>query len=223
MSGHFQLYLIRHAQSANNALPEAQRIEDPGITSLGVQQAELLAERLEQIPFTHVFTSGFRRALETTRPLAKRIAIQPSIRTEIHEVGGCYRGYIPGQLHGRPGMNREALSREFPGFVIPADIDVSGWWKSQPYETHWQATSRAQQQAARLRDEFCGTSAVVGCIIHADFKDLMLAEILGEVYREHAMADLKNTGVTRIDFRGSTPEVVWFNDTSHLGDELKSS
>ena len=35
-----ELYLIRHAQSQNNALPEEQRVEDPGLTELGNQQAD---------------------------------------------------------------------------------------------------------------------------------------------------------------------------------------
>ena len=43
------LFLIRHAQSANNALYDSSgstigRVEDPELTSLGVRQAQILAD-----------------------------------------------------------------------------------------------------------------------------------------------------------------------------------
>ena len=64
-----ELYLIRHAQSLNNALPEEQRVEDPGLTELGLQQADCLGKWIGTLALTKVITSPFRRALET----AKRI------------------------------------------------------------------------------------------------------------------------------------------------------
>jgi 2,3-bisphosphoglycerate-dependent phosphoglycerate mutase len=39
-----QLYLIRHAESTNNAKPPRQRVEDPPITELGESQATHLAK-----------------------------------------------------------------------------------------------------------------------------------------------------------------------------------
>ena len=37
-----RLYLIRHAQSENNARPEHERVEDPGLTELGARQIDHL-------------------------------------------------------------------------------------------------------------------------------------------------------------------------------------
>lgn len=223
MSQAFEIFLIRHAQSANNARPESQRVEDPSITELGFQQADELAKAYDGIPFTHVLTSGFRRALQTTRPLAQRAGVRPAIRTDIHEVGGCFRGYLPGQLEGRPGLNRSSLQHEFSEFSIPDDIGGEGWWKCQPHESFQQAQQRADRQANLLCEEFRGTGAVVGCVIHADFKDLLLRSLLRESYAALRGADLLNTGVTHLLLSGEAPEVVRFNDAAHLSEELWTS
>ena len=41
-----ELYIIRHAESENNAGPEDERTEDPSLSPLGYQQAECLVNRI---------------------------------------------------------------------------------------------------------------------------------------------------------------------------------
>jgi 2,3-bisphosphoglycerate-dependent phosphoglycerate mutase len=214
------LYLIRHAQSQNNALPEEQRTEDPGITAAGRRQAALLADRFAGAPITHVLTSAFRRALETTQPLARGLGVPPVIWTDLHEIGGCYRGHLPTAREGRPGMGRRQLRAEFPDFEVPGDIDDEGWWKSRPYESTDQAMARARRQSDRLVEEFGHTDAVVACVIHADFKALMIKTILGNDCPPCDFSDLWNVGVTAFQFQQRQPRVELLNDVSHLPEEL---
>ena len=217
-----QLYLIRHAQSQNNARPESERIEDPGITEVGQRQARLLADRFAGQGVTHLLTSAFRRALQTTRPLANSLGLTPRIWTELHERGGCYRGYQPGQQEGRPGLTRRELQRDFPEFEIPSDIDQHGWWKSRPHETFAQAWSRAGRQVDRLFAEFAGTDAEVACVIHADFKELMLRRILEEKFDHHLGASLLNVSVSHFRFEGRQPQLVALCDVTHVPDGLRT-
>lgn len=223
MAERFELYIIRHAQSANNALPESQRVEDPSITDVGQVQVQRLAERFRGIPITHALTSAFLRAVQTLEPLAEVVDAQPMIWTDLHEVGGCYRGYELGQIEGAPGMDRETLSLRFPNFQIPDDIDEHGWWKSKPYEDWAAAQRRADEQGQRLLNEFAGSDARVACVIHADFKDLLLRSMLKEQYAEFQDADLRNTGVTLLSCASTAVEVVEFNDVSHLSEDLITS
>lgn len=220
MSSSFQLYIIRHAQSANNALPESQRVEDPTITEIGQQQVQRLAERFRDVPITHALTSAFLRAIQTMQPLAEAVGAKPEIWTDLHEVGGCFAGHVPGELQGRPGMNRETLQERFPDFQLPDDIDEHGWWKGSSYEDIQVAQQRAKTQAARLLDEFNGTDAKVACVIHADFKDLLLRVLLPEDYQ---YADLRNTGVTELRCSDAGVELVELNDVWHLTTELITS
>lgn len=218
----FELHIIRHAQSANNALPESERVEDPPITKTGQIQVQRLAERFKTLDVTHALTSAFLRAIQTMQPLASAVKLRPAIWTDLHEVGGCFRGHAT-SIQGAPGMNRETLETEFSDFELPKDIDEDGWWKSKPYEDWNDAQERAEQQANKLREVFSDTNAKVACVIHADFKDLLLSSILQSDYKDYRHADLKNTGVTSLRWGPDQIEVVQFNDVSHLTDDLITS
>ena len=211
-----ELLLIRHAQSQNNALPESQRVEDPGITSLGLQQARQLAEAAAAWDVELLLTSAFRRALETAEQLHQRTSLRPRIWPELHENGGCYTGHLPGQMAGRPGMNARQIGERFPAFDIEGEIAEGGWWQSRPRESAEESWRRAQQQARRLLETHRGRSRVA-CVVHADFKSLLLDALLGDRWNELAAEPLYNTGVTwlRCDGAGEV-SVQQFNDVEHL-------
>ena len=224
----FQLYLVRHGESANNALPEAQRVSDPSLTPLGKQQADLLGERFARMAADNekmdvLLTSAFLRAIQTVRPIAGNLQMRPEIRTDLYEVGGCYSGHLPGEKVGDTGLTRAQLHADFPEYDVPDDIDEHGWYKRKPVETHAQAVQRAAEQAQRLRSEFEGRSVRVLCLIHADFKRLLLQEFVTDPH--YADALLNNTSVTHLQFSGaagSEPEIVVHNDISHLTHDLHS-
>ena len=122
-----QLYVIRHAQSENNARwaqsgSDSERLADPPLTSLGVQQAQRLAQFLalgegagdgERDPFnhrgfglTHLYCSLMQRAVHTADILAETLALQPQGWAEIHERGGIYeQDPQTGARVGLPGLD----------------------------------------------------------------------------------------------------------------------
>ena len=212
-----ELLLIRHAQSQNNALPESQRVEDPGITETGRRQAALLAERLPQWDVELVLTSAFRRALETAAAL-QAVGVQPHIWSELHEVGGCYEGHLPGQMNGRPGMSAETIEKHFPGFTMEQRISEEGWWACRARETNSQSWQRAESQAGRLV-QLRQQQRRVACVIHADFKSLLLQVLLGDAWQPLAAEPLYNTGVTWLDCGGDQIQVLKFNDVAHLPED----
>jgi 2,3-bisphosphoglycerate-dependent phosphoglycerate mutase len=205
------LYLIRHAQSQNNALPEEQRVEDPGITELGREQAKCLAEWMPSLQLTRLYTSPFRRTLQTTEPICRTTSLTPEVRTALHEKGGCYHGYTPKNIVGRPGMTAAQIESEFPGFRIAGDIDGQGWWNSKPYETEQAARMRAGVLYQRTREEFANTDERVAFVMHADVKVLFL---------EHLDFDVPecpcNTSVTTIQITPEGNRLEEFNRVAHL-------
>ncbi len=84
-----ELYTFRHAESANNANPLVQRIEDPPLTERGRRQAGRMARWLPSIDSDLLITSPFRRALETSRFAQEELGLLPNIWTELHEQGGA--------------------------------------------------------------------------------------------------------------------------------------
>ena len=225
---HFQgtFLIIRHAQSANNALPEHKRVCDPALTKIGVQQAQLLADRLANLPIRHLYCSGFLRSLETMVPLAKSLRLKPFIHARLYEVGGCYSGYQTGRLRGESGLGRSALKKSYRDWQLDEAIHELGWHHQRQPETDQEAMLRAVEVADWLRnlpaDPSCQADAAVedlrAMIIHADFKVMLLEALLGPDRRlRHEPA---NTSVSRLRCVGEKWELVDYNNVDHLEADL---
>jgi 2,3-bisphosphoglycerate-dependent phosphoglycerate mutase len=216
-----QLLLIRHAQSANNALPEEQRVEDPPLTAIGHRQAAALATWLMSIRLDHMVASPFRRSLETAEHIRRQLSLVPQIWIDLHEQGGCYAGYEPHMYQGRPGMSQTQIAAEFPGYRIDPAICEQGWWRCQPYESKEQARARAGRLIERTITEFAGRNVSVGYIVHADFKQLFLEELFASTDAVRTSWDsIYNTAVTAIQFQRGTPRLDTYNSTKHLSPDL---
>ncbi len=115
MENTFLLYLVRHGESANNALPESKRVNDPALTKLGMAQADNLGQRFHDHVVAGnnidlILTSPFLRTLQTIKPTAKALGMRPEIRSQLYEVGGCFDGFQKGSLIGRPRMTNVEIS-----------------------------------------------------------------------------------------------------------------
>jgi len=232
----FELLLIRHAQSANNALDESLRVPDPGITEMGKRQAICLSEWLKTYPPTTLYCSGFRRALETTLPIAQSTGIKPFVRQDIFEWGGCYDGYLPGKMGPFPGMNRAEIEKQFPGWEIDERIGDAGWYTESALESDEMALERSRRVASWLRGMFenlyvtnslKGIPSRVALVIHADFKALLLRTLLndkshfGERTFEH-LSEVPNTSVTQLTWTGDDWRLDFWSSIGHLPGDLMS-
>ena len=212
-----QLYLIRHAQSQNNALPESLRVEDPPITELGHQQAKQLGEAMPALELTHLVTSPFRRTLETTEYVRQATGLTPHVRTELHELGGCMRGASIAEMVGAPGMNREEIEAEFGGYEVGSEIDGGGWWGGKPYEEYHAAVRRAEKLLKRTREEFAASDARVAYVMHADFKRIFL-----ELFHDIRQTPF-NASVTCVTITTGETAVEDYNNIDHLTEELHTA
>ena len=210
-----QLYLIRHAQSQNNALPEEERVEDPGLTEVGQQQAEHLGEWIARLKWTRLITSPFRRTLLTTEPIRRATSLTPEVRIDLHEQGGCYSGHDFSTKVGRPGMSRREIEAEFSNYRVANDIDGTGWWRSKPYETWEAARARALRLLEATKHEFAHTDERVAFVMHADIKRLFLSHIHTDPLEVPC-----NTSVTEIEFTDATTVIRQFNRIEHLPSHL---
>jgi 2,3-bisphosphoglycerate-dependent phosphoglycerate mutase len=225
----FQLLLIRHAQSANNALPEAQRISDPGLTPLGRSQAEALSHWLSHYRPTELYCSGFRRALDTTQPVAEKLCLRPKVRWDLFEQGGCYTGYLPGKKASSPGMGRSEICKSYGEWEIDNRIDEQGWYHGYELESDGQAKTRAAQVAQWIVHKLAKHVVSPGelyrpaLIIHADFKALLLEALLcGDQTptffenRPYRVSEFWNASVTQLTRIGGYWQLDFWNSISHL-------
>ena len=212
-----ELYLIRHGQSTNNANLESQRVEDPDLTDLGKLQALRLAASLAELELDRIVTSPFRRTLETTAACISTTSLTPEVWVDLHEQGGCYAGYPPGPLTGRPGMSRAEIEGSFPTYHVPEQevVDASGWWKSRPYESSVDATQRASRLWQRTRRELLGRVRRVAFIMHADFQQLFLSQM-----NARELHVPWNTSLTRLRVTAEDACLLEYNTVRHLPSHL---
>lgn len=217
------LLLIRHGQSANNALPEPKRVCDPGLTELGKAQALATAEHLKAASIDALYCSAFLRALETTRPIAELRNQSVGIRADIFEKGGCYSGYDEVGKRGEAGMGASELSAKYPGWYVDPQIPEAGWW-GKDYESLEQARERALGVEQWIASDIVPQGGCHALVIHADFKSILLTTLMRHTQADFRVAELLwNTGITQLELHeGSNWELVKLNTVEHLESELQS-
>ena len=211
------LYLIRHAQSLNNALPEEQRVEDPPLSSLGREQAACLSKRIAALELTRMLVSPFLRTLETAEFLRPATGLNPQVWVLLHERGGCVRGPSPSVMVGRPGLTRSAIQADFPAYEVDARIDEGGWWQSQPYETHEQAAVRARALLDETLHRFADSTERVAYVMHADIEMLFL-----ECLPCTVPAVPFNASVTKVSLTPGQAQLEDYNDVRHQPPKLRT-
>ena len=215
-------YLIRHAQSENNAKPEHERVHDPGITEIGQAQAAKVANRIcAEIPFDVLITSAFRRALLTSDAIAKATTKTPQIVVDVHESGGCYSGWEEGKEVGMPGMNHDEIATEFSPIDIPNELGSEGWWQSRRKESDDQLVQRAKRMTEYFATRIEQEQKTLACVSHADFIAQFLRTALGDKeIPEPEKLGLKNTGISCLQWDGDSWSGKWINCDKHLSGEL---
>jgi broad specificity phosphatase PhoE len=242
-----KLFLIRHAQSANNALAEAapmaeylaQRSPEPTITELGFRQAQLTADHLASLAwpedagatrandshgygFTKLFVSPMLRTLQTALPISKALDLQPEVWVDIHEHGGIFHGDPAlGNIENFPGLTRQAILEQFAGYTVPDTVSDQGWWWGG-YEEMEGCYERAAKVAAMLRSWIPEQHEErIALVSHGTFLDALIKALLGHDFATELYYTHYNTAISRIDF---TPKgftlVRYLNRTEHLTPEL---
>lgn len=243
-----ELYIIRHAQSQNNALiDQRDRVSDPSLTDLGHRQAEAIAEHLASginldlrvgvsaedtsvqqrrgYGITRLFCSAMHRSLQTARPIGQALDLKPELWVDIHEHGGIYldhggeRGIV-----GYPGRTRSEILEEFPTYAVPEAVTEDGWWTGG--QEDWPGChGRAIKVAAQLYElaEAANDGDRVAIVSHGGFIDALLKAFLNQLPNPGTFFHHYNTAITRVDFH---PEgglsFRYQNRIPHLSPELVS-
>jgi 2,3-bisphosphoglycerate-dependent phosphoglycerate mutase len=162
--------------------------------------------------------------LDTTLPASRLLGIRPSIRGDIYEQGGCYSGYEPGQLRGEPGMGRAELQAAYPGWDIDEAIGPHGWNADREYESCDAVKLRAAGVASWL-SRSCppnGSQGIAALVIHADFRRVLMAEMLQTDQWPDSSQPIWNTGISLLRFDGHTWQLLEWNSAVHLPADLRT-
>ena len=238
------LFIIRHGESANNALANIRdRQVDPPLTELGVRQAKILAGYLARGQFpehmdsggtnnkinmkegsgiTTLYVSPMYRTLQTVQPIANSLRLDPMVWVDLHEEGGMYlnHGEVEG-LVGYPGKTRQEILSEFGSYKLPPEITDGGWW-SGGHEDKLAFTARAKRVSDSLKSMAISDDNIA-LITHGAFMDMLLKELLGTATSTFVRFRHHNTGITRINLNNDGRLELWgLNQVHHLSNDLIS-
>lgn len=116
-----KLYVARHGETAWNALNKVCGRTDLPLTSLGRQQAEKLADRVENLDIHMIVSSPMCRAVQTAQPAAKRLKLE--IITDSRLIEQDY-GIFEGVDRRDPGFlaNKRQFAYRYPGGESMMDV-----------------------------------------------------------------------------------------------------
>lgn len=242
-----RLYLIRHAESANNVLLNGDEIDartpDPEITETGRRQAELLAKHLASsmdepvkqpyeglgsmgFQFSHLYCSLMSRSLLTAEYVSQRCAIELEALPDVFERLGIFEYDTDGNEIGLPGPNRSYFEKRFPNVRLPNELRERGWW-SRPAESAAEFIIRTGESIDAILSKHANTDHSVGMVVHGDYIDQCVNHLMGldpgSVDSNNTWIPkwvFNNTAISRFDFVKNSKYAVYVNRIDHLPGSL---
>ncbi|MGH3035715.1 MAG: histidine phosphatase family protein [Gaiellaceae bacterium] len=123
-----RLVLVRHAETENSARGRCYGRLDVPLSPRGLRQAEAIADALADLGLAAVYTSPLARALDTARPTAAALGIDPVVVESLRELDfGEVEGLRYDQIEAeRPELFRawmdDPAGVRFPGGESLADL-----------------------------------------------------------------------------------------------------
>lgn len=201
--------MVRHCEAQGNVQRLFQGSSNFDISEMGAKQLEYLKKRFKAIPLDAVYTSPLLRAKKTALAVIGDRTIEPIICDGLKELDG-------GIVEGKP------FAETFN--AIPGLADT---WDNHPEDFHpegGEAMRNAYERIWNTVKKIAADNAgkTVACTTHGGvMRCLNCRLLLGDITKLKDMKWSENTAVTLLRFNGcEKPQVVFYNDVSHLPSEL---
>lgn len=242
-----QLYLIRHAESENNALwketgSNLGRKTDPALSARGKLQAGYLAEFLATVrveggslrPFsrdttnvlgfgiTHVYCSLMQRSIQTAQIVASKLGLPVAALLDAHECGGMVEIIEEDDTKeyiGVAGPNRAFFEATYPDLMLPEELAAEGWW-NKPYESLAQADVRAQRLLQTVFSRHKGTDDHVAVVTHGGFLERLVLAVIQTTNAQDFLFSFSNCCINRIDVDDAFYNICYLNRVDFMPPEM---
>lgn len=205
-----RLYFIRHAEAEGNLFRRAQGHWNGKITPLGFKQIDALAERFKDIKIDAIYCSDLDRTVTTSGAILRGRELELHKTERLREIN---MGVWEGEAWGK-------LTNEFPEQMKNFNNDLSKWKVpgSEDYET---VQARITAAVRDIVAEHEGQTVAI--VSHGMAIKVFLMGIMGVAAADSAsMMHGDNTSVSLVDVDGDKMTVEYYNDNSHLGEELST-
>jgi 2,3-bisphosphoglycerate-dependent phosphoglycerate mutase len=202
-----EILLIRHGETAWNAVRRLQGHLDIPLNEEGLRQAALLGQVLRDEPLDAVFSSDLHRAYQTAQavavPRGMTVQVDRGLRERCY---GAFEGMLYGDISGRyPEAYRAWQARDLD-FRFPAGVHVA--------ETLREFSDRS-------------VSAILRIAASAGYRRIALVShggVLESAYRaaqglgfDHARDfDIFNASINRFVLEGGKLKMIQWGDVAHL-------
>lgn len=206
-----RLYFVRHGESEANLLREFsnRNFEKHPLTPLGRQQAETLAARLRDTPFSEIYSSPLLRARQTSEILALGRNLSVQIAPELRE-------HDAGDFEGR--HDPEAWKQYQTMF--------EAWIQNQAFEerppggeSFVELRARFVPFLERVVAKHAGTDANVLFVAHGGIYHALLPVVLDNIGFEYTYQHLlSNTAFVVAENRGKALHCLEWDGVSFGGE-----
>ncbi len=203
-----KIYFTRHGESQANILHEiSNRGLRHGLTRKGREQAVTLAQRLQGLPITYIYSSPVLRAIETSVILASRLDLD-------YEVVDALREYDCGISEGRSDEGGWQLWQElFDAWVIHKRWEQ----RIEGGESFYDIRERFVPFIEGLVRQHGNTETEVLCVAHGGVYWMMLPLVLKNVdnaliskhgfdYTTNIISELRAEGLICVEWNGCLVE-----------------
>jgi 2,3-bisphosphoglycerate-dependent phosphoglycerate mutase len=195
------LVLVRHALPVR--IDPGTGRADPGLTELGLRQAQRLVAALADPVPAAVYTSTLARAVATAAPLVTALGSTPIARDDLCEFDAGAGQYVP--VHELAAADPEMWERMRAG-LMPRTVDIAAF------------ASRVAGAMESIIDAHPGRATVV-VVAHAGVINVWLAGLLG--IAQPLPFPLDYTGITRVvASRDGLRKIRTVNEIGHVADLL---
>lgn len=204
------LYLIRHAEAEGNVYRRCHGQYDSLLTERAYKQLPYLADRFADVPLDAVYASDLYRARHTAKAIADRKGMKVHVRAELREIA-------MGEWEDKTWA------------ILPQEVpEQYAKWQTRPWEcqvpggeTVMQCGDRVLDGLRRLAREWDGKSIAV--VSHGSAIRAILCRVLGYAPEEIGQIGWgDNTCVAKFEFEGDQIHPVYWNDASHLPEDLST-
>lgn len=204
---------VRHAESHGNVRKwregDFYYKDNPPLTDYGIEQAKLLAKRLEKGKLDAMYSSTLERAVETAYECAKLQGDMPIILMPDLMENGTKEDY--------PGLDTKTVKEKYP-LAVPCirEPTMTGGNLTLGIEDTQGKTNRAKRILNYIRKTY-KKGETVALFSHGGFSKYFVSAALHIDISEKRRLSSNNSSVTKLKFyEDGTVKLSFLNDTSHL-------
>jgi alpha-ribazole phosphatase len=120
MTPHTRIHLIRHGQVVGHDQKRYNGQTDVALTDLGVEQYQLLKERLSDTPISACYTSDLTRCTTGADIICRQYGIEPVRRSELRELNiGVWEGLVWQEIQSRWPDEWRARLADLVNYRVP--------------------------------------------------------------------------------------------------------